>query len=186
MYLAALALGSNLGDRFQNIERALQCLESLPQSPDSTVFGTLNVIDTSFMYETAPMYVVDQPSFINCACLVSTNQLLIYIQSTSNFLGKVETSLSPLDLLKLCKSVEELVGREPGVRFGPRVVDVDIIIYEDQVIDTRQETERETLDNLIGELVIPHPRMAEREFVLRPLTECVNNWIHFWSSPDSH
>ena len=84
----------------------------------------------------------------------------------------------------MCKSVEDLVGREPGIRFGPRVVDVDIITYDDQVIDTRQEKERETLDNLIGELVIPHPRMAEREFVLRPLAECVICAIDPWSSSE--
>ena len=51
------------------------------------------------------------------------------------------------------------------------MVDVDIVTYGDEVIDTRRETERSTLDNLTGELVVPHPRMAEREFVLRPLSE---------------
>lgn len=69
--IAALALGSNLGDRFQNIEAALRCLEMLPRLSSSPISGTLNVVDTSFMYETAPMYVLSQPAFANCACLVS-------------------------------------------------------------------------------------------------------------------
>lgn len=76
--LAALALGSNLGDRFQNIELALRHLENhkalqLSGSPD----GELQILDTSFLYESAPMYVEDQPAFINCACLVRTNSHLI-------------------------------------------------------------------------------------------------------------
>lgn len=57
------------------------------------------------------------------------------------------------------------------MRFGPRAVDVDILTYDDQLVDTRPPDSRASLDNLIGELVIPHPRMCEREFVLRPLNE---------------
>lgn len=64
-----------------------------------------------------------------------------------------------------------MVGRVPGVRFGPRAVDLDILTYDDLLLDTRPPESRESLDNLIGELVIPHPRLCEREFVLRPLNE---------------
>lgn len=67
MHQTAIALGSNLGDRFANIELALRLLEALDTSQEAKV----TIIDTSFMYETAPMYVTDQPAFINCACLVS-------------------------------------------------------------------------------------------------------------------
>lgn len=70
---AAIALGSNLGDRFANIELALRLLENPHQLLDPAVLGKdaeVAVIDTSFMYETSPMYVMNQPSFINCACLV--------------------------------------------------------------------------------------------------------------------
>ena len=70
---AAIALGSNLGDRFANIELALRLLESPQQLLDPTVLGkdaAIAITDTSFMYQTAPMYVTDQPPFINCACLV--------------------------------------------------------------------------------------------------------------------
>lgn len=64
-----------------------------------------------------------------------------------------------------------MVGRVPGVRFGPRAVDLDILTYDDLLLDTRPPESRASLDNLIGELVIPHPRLCEREFVLRPLNE---------------
>lgn len=74
--IACLAIGSNLGDRFQNIELGLRYLDdyvrAFPSSEDlGNITGDLCVVNTSFLYETAPMYVIDQPSFINCACLVS-------------------------------------------------------------------------------------------------------------------
>lgn len=87
--------------------------------------------------------------------------------------AQVETSLSARELLALLKAVEAAVGRVPSVRFGPRAVDLDIVTFGADVIDTRPAGERESLDNLDGQLVVPHPRMAEREFVLRPLNECV-------------
>lgn len=65
------------------------------------------------------------------------------------------------------------MGRVPSIRNGPRAVDLDIITYDNQIIDTRQEDQRDDLENLAGELVVPHPRLAEREFVLRPLNEYV-------------
>ena len=77
------------------------------------------------------------------------------------------------DLLRVCKFVEAAVGRVPSVRFGPRAVDVDIITFGDESIDTRVESKRSSLDDLDGELIVPHPRMIEREFVLRPLNESV-------------
>ena len=71
MHTAAIALGSNLGDRFANIEHALRLLESPQMLYPNLVKAKVDVVDTSFMYETAPMYVTDQSLFINCACLVS-------------------------------------------------------------------------------------------------------------------
>ena len=59
----------------------------------------------------------------------------------------------------------------PGIRYGPRAVDLDIVFFDDAVVDTRSKEDQNRLDNLIGQLVIPHPRLAEREFVLRPLNE---------------
>jgi dihydroneopterin aldolase/2-amino-4-hydroxy-6-hydroxymethyldihydropteridine diphosphokinase/dihydropteroate synthase len=79
--------------------------------------------------------------------------------------------VTPLVLLKTLKTIERTVGRVPSIRYGPRAVDLDILFYDDAHMDTRPELLRENLGNLEGHLVIPHPRMAEREFVLRPLYE---------------
>ncbi|KAL5478406.1 FOL1 [Sanghuangporus weigelae] len=158
--LAALSLGANLGDRFQNIELALRHLENtrslaIPDLPA----GELTIVDTSFLYESEPMYVEAQPPFANCACLV-------------------ETTFTPRDLLRICKYIEKTVGRVPSERFGPRAIDVDIITFGDQTIDTRALEDRASLDNLEEQLVVPHPRMAEREFVLRPLKDIIPEWVH--------
>ncbi|KAJ7652160.1 Dihydropteroate synthase [Mycena polygramma] len=161
-HTAVLALGSNLGDRFHNIELALRLLEA-PEAPEAVLGPSdenmaVDVVDTSFLYESAPMYVTDQPSFINCACIVETN-------------------LPSLKLLQLVKAIEKTVGRVPSIRNGPRAVDLDVILYDDAVIDTRQNPRRE-LDDLEGELVVPHPRLAEREFVLRPLNDMIPHFMH--------
>lgn len=86
---------------------------------------------------------------------------------------QAETTLSPLSLLEFLKDVESDVGRVESFRNGPRAIDLDILTYDDITLDTRDVHERHNLDNLTGHLVIPHPRLAEREFVLRPLTEYV-------------
>ncbi|KIJ64763.1 hypothetical protein HYDPIDRAFT_28125 [Hydnomerulius pinastri MD-312] len=160
MHTVAVALGSNLGDRFANIEYALRLLE-VPKAFLEVIDedAEVKVVDTSFMYETAPMYVSDQPRFANCACIVKTN-------------------LAPKALLRLLKAIETTVGRVPSIRNGPRAVDLDIITYDDDVIDTRPEGSRASLDNLSGELVVPHPRMYEREFVLRPLNDMMSDFVH--------
>jgi dihydroneopterin aldolase / 2-amino-4-hydroxy-6-hydroxymethyldihydropteridine diphosphokinase / dihydropteroate synthase len=76
--LAAIALGSNLGDRFANIEAALHLLDHTEHlDMGSEMSGSLTVINTSFLYETAPMYVTDQPSFLNCACVVRAFRLSV-------------------------------------------------------------------------------------------------------------
>ncbi|KAL0946204.1 hypothetical protein HGRIS_012464 [Hohenbuehelia grisea] len=163
VHTAALALGSNLGDSFHNIELALRLLEApmtildrdALQIPDACV----DVIDTSFMYKTKPMYVEEQPAFINCACIVETN-------------------LQPMPLLRLLKAIENLVGRVPSIRNGPRAVDLDIILYDNMVIDTRSQHQRADLNNLEGHLVVPHPRLQEREFVLRPLFDMIPDYVH--------
>jgi dihydroneopterin aldolase / 2-amino-4-hydroxy-6-hydroxymethyldihydropteridine diphosphokinase / dihydropteroate synthase len=84
----------------------------------------------------------------------------------------VETNIPPIALLSLLKKVESIVGRVPSIRNGPRAVDLDVIFYGSDVVDTRSN--KDNLDNLDGELVIPHPRVQEREFVLRPLNEYVS------------
>ena len=84
---------------------------------------------------------------------------------------QVETDLEPRALLEFLKQIEAAVGRTETFRNGPRAIDLDIVTYDSIVMDTRPEALRRNLDNLKGELVVPHPRLAEREFVLRPLAE---------------
>ncbi|GBE83404.1 Folic acid synthesis protein [Sparassis crispa] len=152
---AAIALGANLGDRFANIELALRLLEM----PDGTGRPRAAVVDTSFLYETAPMYVTDQPQFINGACMI-------------------ETDMNPRSLLAFLKDIEATVGRVSSFRNGPRAIDLDILTFDAMTVDTRPESKKDKLDNLTGELVVPHPRIAEREFVLRPLSDMIPDYVH--------
>ncbi|KAL5639783.1 hypothetical protein ACGC1H_006382 [Rhizoctonia solani] len=139
-HVAILALGSNMGDRFVNIERGLRALEK----------EGIKIVDTSYLYETKAMYHEDQASFVNGVCAIST-------------------SLSPTDLIALLKRVESEVGRTPTFRNGPRVVDLDILFYDDISVNIIE-----------GEfpLQIPHPRIQEREFVLRPLCDIIPVYTH--------
>jgi len=132
---ACLALGSNLGDRLANLGAAVAALAP-----------AVRVAAVSPVYETAPAYVEDQPHFLNAAL-------------------RGETSLSPEDLLRHVKDVERRVGRRPTRRYGPRVVDIDILFLGDTVLSTPS-------------LTIPHPLMAERRFVLQPLADIAADWRH--------
>ena len=123
-----LALGSNLGDRRANLVAAVERLQ--PQ---------VAVEQISSLYETEPAYVLDQPRYLNAAL-------------------RGRTALAPLNLLSFLKQIERELGRTAGYRFGPRIVDLDILLYDNFVIDS-------------DDLIIPHPRMAERSFVLVPLAE---------------
>jgi 2-amino-4-hydroxy-6-hydroxymethyldihydropteridine diphosphokinase len=129
-----LGLGTNLGDRAANIRRAL---DALP--PDFEVSAL------SRLYETEPAYVLDQPRFYNQVCQASTR-------------------LSPLPALHRLKAIEAQLGRQAGQRFGPRLIDLDLLLYGDQVLD-------------LPELTLPHPRLAERPFVLVPLADIAANLI---------
>ncbi len=135
MALVALALGSNLGDRAENLRAARQAL-----APDF-LLGVC-----SGLYETEPAYVLDQPRYYNQVC-----------QAT--------TALSPIAALQRLKALESQLGRVPSTRFGPRLIDLDLLFYDDQVLDT-------------PELVLPHPRLAERPFVLVPLAEIAPKLVH--------
>ena len=123
-----LALGSNLGDRCENLRQALKEIST-----------NLSITKTSSIYETPPWGYSDQPVFFN--------QVLSGI-----------TSLNPLDLLTFVKDIEQKMGRVNNFPNGPRLIDIDILLYGEQIINTEN-------------LVIPHPRMLERGFVLVPLAE---------------
>jgi dihydroneopterin aldolase/2-amino-4-hydroxy-6-hydroxymethyldihydropteridine diphosphokinase/dihydropteroate synthase len=150
--IAYLSLGSNLGNRAHSIHSALTRLASLPNAHSSSNGPAVRVIRTSFLYESAPMYLSDQPSFLNCACMV-------------------ETTLSPTELLAHVKSIEKAMGRVKTVQYGPRVIDIDIISFGSEVANIQHE-DKHQLD-----LQIPHPRLHEREFVLRPLSDMDPNLV---------
>jgi 2-amino-4-hydroxy-6-hydroxymethyldihydropteridine diphosphokinase len=135
MALITLALGSNLGNRAENLRRAR---EAMP--PDFVISAC------SPVYETEPAYVQDQPRYYNQVC-----------QGT--------TWLQPLEALRRLKALETQLGRVPSARFGPRLIDLDLLLYDDRVLDT-------------PELVLPHPRLEERPFVLVPLSDIAPNLIH--------
>jgi 2-amino-4-hydroxy-6-hydroxymethyldihydropteridine diphosphokinase len=130
-----LGLGSNLGNRARSIYRALRLLGSCVR------LGKI-----SSLYETEPVGLAEQPWFLNLVCCG-------------------ETDLSPEALLNLAKTIERQMGRKRGVRFGPRLIDIDILLYDDLVLSTPQ-------------LEIPHPRLHERAFVLIPLSEVAPGLIH--------
>ncbi|GAA5866613.1 hypothetical protein JCM8547_005476 [Rhodosporidiobolus lusitaniae] len=149
---AYLGIGTNLGERVGNLNDALKVLEELGQ-------GAVTVRDTSFLYESEAMYHEDQAKFLNAAV-------------------KVETSLQPLPLLHLLKSVEASLGRDfTTFRNGPRVIDLDLLLYDDLVFDSRKEG-GETGEEDNRWLRIPHQSISEREFVLRPLLDIAPDLQH--------
>jgi 2-amino-4-hydroxy-6-hydroxymethyldihydropteridine diphosphokinase len=130
MSRAFLGLGSNLGDKAANIREAVRLLEVDPDT---------QVVARSSFYSTAPVGYLDQDDFINAVV-------------------EIQTSRSPLELLGLCHQIEQSLGRIRILRWGPRTMDMDILWYDDVVLES-------------PELTLPHPRMSERAFVLVPLAE---------------
>ena len=135
MHHVYLALGSNIGRRLKNLQTAIMSLEPL-----------VHVLDCSPVYETPPWGIEDQPRFLNQVIEVETNQ-------------------SPGELLIYLKAIEQKAGRVTTIRYGPRLIDLDILFYDDQVIDSPP-------------LVIPHPRIPERAFVLKPLADIAPDFRH--------
>jgi len=131
-----IGIGSNLGVREDNCRAAIRHL----------IDNGIKVLKLSSMIETEPWGVKDQPKFINMAV-------------------EVETVLGSEELLRLLKKIEADIGRHPTIHWGPRVIDLDILLYDDLVLKTH-------------ELEIPHPQLAEREFVLRPLAEIAPDKMH--------
>ncbi len=129
-----LGLGSNMGDRQENVDKALDFLAQ-----------RLRMGKISSVYDTEPVGNVEQPRFLNLVCQACTR-------------------LSPMALLALAKGIESKLGRT-GKSNAPRPIDIDILLYGEQVIET-------------PELVIPHPRMMERAFILIPLAEIAPDLVH--------
>jgi len=132
-----LGMGANLGDRQQTIEKAVQMLA---QTPD------IKIINQSAYYETEPIGYTAQDWFLN------------------NVLH-IRTTLTPAALLKVTQAIEQQLGRVRTIRWGPRTIDIDILFYGEQIINT-------------PDLIIPHPRLLERAFVVIPLLEIAPE-IHY-------
>ena len=127
---ACIALGSNLDDPREQVRRGFEALATLPQN---------RLLARSRLYRTPPWGITEQPDFINAA-------------------ARVETSLTPRALLDALRTIECRAGRVRGVRNGPRVLDLDLLLYGDRIVDE-------------PDLVVPHPRLHERAFVLLPLAD---------------
>ncbi|NLY80932.1 MAG: 2-amino-4-hydroxy-6-hydroxymethyldihydropteridine diphosphokinase [Lysinibacillus sp.] len=125
-----LSLGTNMGNREENLKKAVELL----RRKEGIV-----VHKVSPVYETAPVGFLDQPSFLNIA---------LYVQTT----------FGPFEMLEACQSIENELGRVRNVRWGPRNIDLDILLYNNENIEAEN-------------LIIPHPRMFERAFVLVPLMD---------------
>ena len=136
MSVAYIGIGSNLGDREFNCKQAIGLLRQK---------GT-TVRKESSLYETKPWGVRDQPLFLNMAI-------------------EIETDLKPFELLNTLKDIEKEMGREETFLWGPRIIDLDILLYDNNIVDEEG-------------LRIPHPHMQDREFVLRPLREIAGDVTH--------
>ncbi|MEI7845955.1 MAG: 2-amino-4-hydroxy-6-hydroxymethyldihydropteridine diphosphokinase [Chloroflexota bacterium] len=134
-HIVYLALGTNLGERLDNLHAAVNAFA--PQ---------IRVMAQSRVYETEPWGYADQPAFLNMVV-------------------RAETQLSPQALLGVLKELEATLGRTPSFRNGPRLIDLDILFYDDIILD-------------IPGLVIPHPRLHERTFVLVPLLDVAPDLMH--------
>ncbi|MED3782242.1 2-amino-4-hydroxy-6-hydroxymethyldihydropteridine diphosphokinase [Heyndrickxia sporothermodurans] len=131
--IAYISMGSNIGDREKNLKDACALLNE----------NGVDTVAVSSVYETDPVGYTDQGKFLNIVV-------------------KVETELLPEQLLKKCLEIEKELGRIRDIRWGPRTIDLDILLYNNENIETEH-------------LILPHPRMLERAFVLVPLIEIEPN-----------
>jgi len=134
-HIVYLALGTNMGNRLANLKAAVNNLS--PQ---------MNLKERSSVYETPPWGFTDQPAFLNQVVMV-------------------ETYLEPEPLLRHVKRLESALGRVPSFENGPRLIDIDILFFDDQIIDTVS-------------IAVPHPRLHKRAFVLVPLAEIAPEFEH--------
>lgn len=125
-----ISVGTNLGDRKQNIEKAVDALNNIPYT---------DVVAVSSIYETEPVGYARQDNFYNAVFVV-------------------KSKFEPNEMLGICLGIESGFGRIRGIKYGPRILDLDIIFAENQQINTKN-------------LTVPHPRYSERRFVLEPLLE---------------
>lgn len=127
---AYLGVGTNIGDRMKNLQDSIDALNLLPLT---------TVTDVSNVYETDPVGYDNQDDFLNIVV-------------------EVETELNPDNLLGACLGIEAGLGRIRTIKNGPRIIDIDLLLYENETSNTKT-------------LILPHPRMMERNFVLKPLLD---------------
>ncbi len=139
-----IALGANIGDRLANLRRAVSLLRAA-DAPATPIPSAIKVLRLSPLYESAPVGVTDQPPFLNAVLLA-------------------QTDLHPIALLDALQAIEHTIGRRSGPRWGPRPIDLDILTYDDQRIDTER-------------LTVPPPRLTERGFVLQPLADLDPDYV---------
>jgi 2-amino-4-hydroxy-6-hydroxymethyldihydropteridine diphosphokinase len=138
VHLSYISIGSNLGDRLRNCCEGIAALEA---------GGSVQVVARSPFYETEPVDFLNQAWFLNAVI-------------------KIETSRAPLDLLNQLQAIQRAAGRKQGgVRFGPRILDLDILLYDQVVMES-------------SALTIPHPRMHKRRFVLQPICDIDPAVVH--------
>ncbi len=130
-----LGIGSNLGNKKKNIEKAKFEL----------IKSNIKISEISSYYQSLSWPNTSDPKFLNIVI-------------------KIKTNLGPLELLRRCKEIEIKLGRKKSVKNSPRICDIDILDYEEKRIN--------------GELIVPHPRIQSRNFVLLPLFEINRNWVH--------
>jgi 2-amino-4-hydroxy-6-hydroxymethyldihydropteridine diphosphokinase len=134
---AFIGIGSNLGDPVKNCEKAIGLLQAWPK---------IEIVKRSSLYESEPVGEIEQDWFINAVIAVTT-------------------SLIPEALLKVVLEIENDLGRTRREKWGPRIIDLDILTYENQIYHSTS-------------LTLPHPSMAKRKFVLLPLSEFAGDYIH--------
>lgn len=133
---AFLLTGGNLGNRMDNLQKAIQLIKQ----------HCGPIVLHSSVYETAPWGFTDQPPFLNQAL-------------------RIETELSPNALLKSLLTIESVLGRKREIKLGPRIIDIDILLFNDLILTS-------------DKLTVPHPAMSKRRFVLMPLAEIASQKIH--------
>jgi 2-amino-4-hydroxy-6-hydroxymethyldihydropteridine diphosphokinase len=132
---AHLGLGTNLGDRHENLKQAIEKLATIGR-----------VLETSKIYETSAWGLEEQDDFLNQVIILETDQ-------------------KPFELLQSIQEIEKAVGRTKSIKWGPRVIDIDILFIQDRIMDDQH-------------LIIPHPHIQNRNFVLVPLMELDPDFIH--------
>lgn len=135
--IAFLLLGSNINDKKKNINLGLSFIDKLAET---------SVLAVSSIHQTEPWGYKDQPHFLNACC-------------------KIETEISPFNLLFQLKNIEKMMGRKEGIRYGPRIIDIDILLYGELVLNEK-------------DLVIPHPHLINRKFALECLSEIGGEFVH--------